>query len=90
MAYVDNMGFPSDSAVKNLPAVQEMLFQPLCQEDPPEESVATHSSILARDLMDRGGWEAVVHGATESDMTDGTEHACRCVCILTLYHCRYN
>ena len=33
--------------VKNLPAVQETWVQSLGQEDPLEEEVATHSSILA-------------------------------------------
>ena len=35
------------SAVKNLPAVQETRVQSLGQEDPLEEAMATHSSILA-------------------------------------------
>ena len=42
-----HLGFPSGSAVKNLPAKQEMLVQSLGQEDPLEEGVATHSCILA-------------------------------------------
>ena len=33
--------------VKNLPAMQEMQVQPLGQEDPLEELMAAHSSILA-------------------------------------------
>ena len=33
--------------VKNLPAMQEMWVQSLGQEDPLEEGMATHSSILA-------------------------------------------
>ena len=33
--------------VKNLPAMQEMGFQSLGQEDPLEKEMATHSSILA-------------------------------------------
>ena len=33
--------------VKNLPAVQEIRVQSLGWEDPPEEGMATHSSILA-------------------------------------------
>ena len=33
--------------VKNLPTVQETCVQSLGQEDPLEEEVATHSSILA-------------------------------------------
>ena len=41
---------PSNSAVKNLPAVQEMYKMPvrtLGHEDSLEEEMATHSSILA-------------------------------------------
>ena len=38
---------PDGSAVKNLPAKQEMLVQSLSQEDPLEKEMATHSSILA-------------------------------------------
>ena len=41
------MGFPSGSGVKNLPSRQETWVQSLGREDPPEEGMATHSSILA-------------------------------------------
>ena len=34
--------------VKNLPAIQESRVQSLGQEDPLEEGMAAHSSILAR------------------------------------------
>ena len=43
------MGFPGGSAVKHLPAMQETQetwVQSLGQEDPLEEEMATHSSIL--------------------------------------------
>jgi len=43
----DVRGFPSASAVKNLFARQEMQIQSLGWEDPLEEGMATHSSILA-------------------------------------------
>ena len=36
--------------VKNLPAMQEMQVRSLGQEDPLKEGVATHSSILAREI----------------------------------------
>ena len=53
--------------VKNLPAVQETPVQFLGQEDPLEEGTATHSSILVRRIpMDRGAWQAVVHGVAKS------------------------
>ena len=44
------MGFPCGSAVKNLPAVQELQetqVRSLGREDPLEKGMATHSSILA-------------------------------------------
>ena len=53
--------------VKNLPATWETWVQSLGWEDPLEESMAAHSSILAwRIPMDRGAWLATVHGVTKS------------------------
>ena len=55
--------------VKNLPAMQETWVQPLDWEDPLEEGMATHSSILAQRIpMDRGAWQAAVHGVTKSQI----------------------
>ena len=48
--------------VKNLPAVQETWVRFLGQEDMPEKGMATHSSILAENAMDRGAWQATFHG----------------------------
>ena len=54
--------------VKHLPAMQETWVQSLGWEDPLEEVMATHSSILARRIpMDRGAWQATVFGVAESD-----------------------
>ena len=40
-------------------------------EDPLEEGMATHSSILAgRIPMDRGAWQATVHGVAKSQTSD--------------------
>ena len=48
--------------VKNLPEVRESWVRSLGWEDPLEEVMATHSSILAwRIPMDRGAWRATVH-----------------------------
>ena len=47
---MESLGFQGGSAVKNLPAMQEMRemqVQSLGWEDPLEEKMATHSSILA-------------------------------------------
>ena len=53
--------------VKNLPAMWETWLLSLGWEDPLEEGMATHSSILAwRIRMDRGAWQATVHGVTEN------------------------
>ena len=53
--------------VKNLPAMQETWIRNLGQEDPLEQEMATHSSILAwRIPMDRGAWWAAVHGVTKN------------------------
>ena len=53
--------------VKNLPAMWETWVQSLGWEDPLEDSMATHSSIIAwRIPMDRRAWRATVHGVAKS------------------------
>ena len=53
--------------VKNLPAMQETWDRPLGWEDPLEEGMAAHSSILTwRIPMDRGAWWATVHRVAKS------------------------
>ena len=53
--------------VKHPPAMQETWVRSLGQEDPLEEGMATHSSILAwRIPMDRGAWQATVHSVSKS------------------------
>ena len=58
--------------VRNLPTVRETWVQSLGWEDVLEEGMATDSSILTwRIPMDRGAWQAAVHGGQkESDMTE--------------------
>ena len=52
--------------VKNPPAMWETWVRSLGWEDPLEEGIATHSSVLARRIpMDRGAWLAKVHGVTK-------------------------
>ena len=56
--------------VKNLPAMRQTYVPSLGWEDPLEEDTATYSDILAwRIPMNRGAWQATVHGFTKSDMT---------------------
>ena len=53
--------------VKSLPVVQETWVRSLGWEDPLEENMTTHSSILGwRNPMDRGAWQAIVHGVAKS------------------------
>ena len=57
--------------VKNLPAVRKTWVRSLGWEDPLEEGMATHSSILAwRIPKDRGAWRAAIRGVSESDTTE--------------------
>ena len=63
----------SGSVVKNLPAKQETWVRSLGQEDPLEEAMATHSSILAWRIPqteEPGGLQFI--GCKESDMTEHT------------------
>ena len=56
--------------VKNLPAMRETWVQSLGREDPLEEGMATHSSILAwRTPMDRGAWRDTAMGS-EADISE--------------------
>ena len=53
--------------VKNPPAMQETWVQSLGWEDPLEEGMATHFSILTWGTpMDRGAWQATVHRVSKS------------------------
>ena len=54
--------------VKCLSTMRETWVQSLGWEDPLEEGMATHSSILAwrKVPMDRGAWWATVHGVAKS------------------------
>ena len=54
---------------KNLPARQETRVRSLGWEDPLEEGMGTHSSILSwRIPMGRGAWQATVHEVTKSQI----------------------
>ena len=61
--------------VKSLPAMQEMPFEPLVWEDPLEEGMATHSSIIAWRMLwaeEGGGLQSM--GSQESDMIEAAGH----------------
>ena len=64
-------GFPDGSAVKNLPGTQETQETEvwfLGQEDPQEEKVVTHSSILPWEIpwMEEPAWQVTVHRVAKS------------------------
>ena len=58
--------------VKNLPVMQKTQktwVQSLVQEDPLEESMATHLSILAlENPMDTGAWWDTIHRVTKGQI----------------------
>ena len=71
------LGFPSDSAVKNLSAMQktqDMWVQSLDLEDPLEEGMATHFSVLAWRIpwMEEPDRLPSLWGQEESDTTEAT------------------
>ena len=60
--------------VKNPHVMQEIWVRSLGWEDPLEEDMAIHSSILAWKIpMDRGAWQATVHGVAKSRMKLSTQ-----------------
>ena len=62
----------------------------LAWEDPLEETMATHSSILAwRIPVDRGAWWAAVHRVAELDTTTATSHACTHVRSFNKTFCQF-
>ena len=70
MQLICEVGFPGGRVVHNSPAMQEMQetwVQSLGQEDPLEEEMATHSSILAWEIpWTRGAWWALVYAVTKT------------------------
>ena len=63
-----NWASPVAQMVMNPPAMQETWVQSLDREDPLDEGMATHSSIILawRILMVREAWWATVHGVEKS------------------------
>ena len=63
------LGFPGCSEVKNPPAMQETWVQSLGQEEPLEEGMSSHSSILAGNIPwteEPGRPQSIVHRVTNS------------------------
>ena len=67
--------------IKNLPAIQEMQVQSLGGEAPLEESMATHSSILARKIPwteERGGLQPT-GSQSQTQLSAHTEDTSVCI-----------
>ena len=60
------MTFLVAQMVTNLPAMQETWVRTLGQKETLEKEMATHSSILAGEPMDRGAWRATAHEVAEN------------------------
>ena len=58
------LGFAGDSAVKNLPIMQEKHYLALSWEDPLEKEMTTVSCL--ENPMNRGVCQATVHGVAKS------------------------
>ena len=55
--------------------MQETWVQSLGQEDPLEEEMKTHSSILSwKNFLDRRVWQAMIYGVAKSQICLMTEH----------------
>ena len=74
-----SVGLPGGSVMKDLPAMQEMQemqFQSLGWEDPLEEEMATHSSVL--DRKPHGQWSLAGCSPRGRKDSDTTEHCAPC------------
>ena len=64
------LGFPSDSVVKNSPAMRRHRFPSLDWEYPLDEGMAIHSNNLAQNSYGQSSLAGSIHGVTKkSDWT---------------------
>ena len=77
-------GLPGGSAVKNLPAVQEILVQFQGRKSPWRRKRQPIPVFLPGNPMDRGGWWAKVHGVTKS--LTGLKQFSMQACKLSIIH----
>ena len=73
---IEHLGFPGGSAVKNLPAsAGDTGLIPGLGRSPGVGNDNPFQYSCLENPMDRGPWQAIVHGVTESDPTEATEHS---------------
>ena len=66
-SYMQRTSLSGGSVIKYLAANEEIQVRSLDQEDPLEQEMATHSSILAWKVsIDRGAWRATVCGVAKN------------------------
>ena len=71
--------------VKNLPAMRETWVRSLGWEDPLEDSMKTHSSVLAWNIsIDREAWQCTVHGVPKSQTRLSDYILPQILCIIEL------
>ena len=64
------MGFPGGSVVKNLPVnAGDVGLIPAWDRSPGKRKGNPFQYSCLENAMDRGGWQATVHGVTELDTT---------------------
>ena len=66
----------------------EAWVQSLGREDPLEEELTTLQYSCLENPVDRGAWQAAVHGVTKSQSVT-TEHTCNGIKILGFYYINY-
>ena len=66
--------FPGGSEEKNPPAVEETQVPSVGWEDPLEKGMTNHSSSCLENSMDRGAWQATVHGVTNCQIQVSHQH----------------
>ena len=60
-----HLTIPDGSVIKHLPVMQKTCVQSLRWEDPLEEEMTTLQYSCLGSPMDRGSWQATVHGVAK-------------------------